>query len=263
MAAALSKSLNIPTVNLYFQTGFKAIDYLWKKMGFSKALHNSPATALGTGEASLLETAIAYASFANGGKLIEAKMIRSIESANGEILYQAEPMKGKRILDERSSELINAMLQKAINEGTGVAARSTYGVSLPLAGKTGTSQNYSDAWFIGYNPEIVIATRVGASSPAIHFKSGSYGAGSSLALPIVALTLRNSQQNKTLVKQINASFKPLDPELQDELDCLDFEEESSFELLFESFRRETTTEEIQKKKGKKKKKKSLFERIFK
>ena len=175
MAAALSKSLNIPTVNLYFITGFEAIDYLWSKMGFSTDLHNSPATALGTGEASLLETAIAYASFANGGKLIEAKMILSIESANGEILYQAEPKKGKRILDERSSELINAMLQKAINEGTGVAARSTYGVSLPLAGKTGTSQNYSDAWFIGYNPEIVIATRVGASSPAIHFKSGSYG----------------------------------------------------------------------------------------
>lgn len=264
MAAALSRSLNIPTVNLYFMTGFEAIDYLWNKMGFSSDLHNSPSTALGTGEASLLETAIAYASFANGGKHIEAKMILSIESASGEIIYQADQKdQSQRIMAESSSELINAMLQKAIKEGTGVAIRSTYSVNVPLAGKTGTSQNYSDAWFIGYNPEVVLATRVGASSPAIHFNSGAYGSGSRLALPLVALTLRSSQSNKVLLKQINTPFKTLSPELVSELDCIDFKEDSGLEKLFDSFRNNTTTEKKQKKKGKKKKKKGFFDRIFK
>lgn len=264
MAGALSKSLNIPTVNLYFTTGFESVDYLWEKMGFKNALRNSPATALGTGEASLLETAIAYASFANGGYLVQPKMILSIETADGEILYQAKTNEKENILDSRTSEIINAILQKAINKGTGVAMNSTYGVKLPLAGKTGTSQNYSDAWFIGYNPDIVIATRVGASSPSIHFTSGAYGSGSRLALPLVALTLQKAQRDKTLKKDVNTYFKPLSSEIAKALDCPDFKEDSGMEKLFDSFRSDKTTEKKKTRKGKKKKKKKkgLFNRIF-
>lgn len=267
MAGALSKSLNIPTVNLYFNTGFESVDYLWEKMEFKNELRNSPATALGTGEASLLETAIAYASFANGGDLIEATMILSIESPNGDILYEAKGNnESEKILSERTSDIINEILQKAIKEGTGVAMKATYGVDLPLAGKTGTSQNYSDAWFIAYNPDIVLATRVGASSPSIHFNSGAYGSGSRLALPLVALTLQKAQRDKDLKKEVNAEFKPLAPEIVSELDCPDFKEDSGMEKLFDSFRTEKTTEKKKTKKGKKKKKKkkknSIFNKIF-
>ena len=267
MAGALSKSVNIPTVNLYFLTGFEAVDYLWKKMGFSARLKNTPATSLGINEASLLETSVAYAAFANNGNHVEPRLLLSIESPDGEVIYQAPtaPIK-ERILAESTSELINAMLQKAIDNGTGIAMRSTYGVNIPLAGKTGTSQNYSDAWFIGYNPDIVIATRVGASTPLIHFNSGTYGSGSRLALPLTALTLQESQKNKSLKKEINAPFPMLTPELISLLDCPDYQEDSYFENLFEQFRKETTTEKKKVKKAqrkKKKKKKSLFERIFK
>jgi penicillin-binding protein 1A len=190
-------------------------------------------------------------------------MIVSIETPEGDIIYKATKTTAKRILAEETSELMNSMLQKAINSGTGVAIRSTYGVNLPLAGKTGTSQNYADAWFIAYNPEIVIATRVGASSPAIHFNSGAYGSGSKLALPIVALCLQSSQKDRVLLKKINAPFQVLSPALVDALNCPDYMEDTVLEKLFDSFRKETTTSKKKSKKAKKKKKKGFFERIFK
>ncbi len=201
MAGALSRSLNVPTVNLYLKTGYEAVDYLWGKMGFENELNNSPSSALGTGEGSLYEMAIAYSVFANGGDRINPLIILSIEKANGEVIYSAKPTKKTNIIEDRTAGIINEILQKAINEGTGASIRSRYGITLPLAGKTGTSQNYSDAWFVAYNPSIVIATRVGASSPSIHFNNGSYGAGSKLALPLVALTLKEGLKDKNLGKK--------------------------------------------------------------
>jgi penicillin-binding protein 1A len=257
LAASLKKSLNIPTVNLFFEVGFESLDYLWEKMGFKKELSNSPATALGTGEANLFETAIAYSVFANGGDLISPRLILSIESSDGTILYQAEAAKKKsNIIADRTSELINAMLQNAILAGTGVAMASKYGVRLPLAGKTGSSQNYSDAWFIAYNPGIVIATRVGASSPAIHFNKGAYGSGSRLALPLIGLTLNSAQKKKESKKLISRTFRTLSSELQSELDCPDYREDSGFEKIMDIFKKEAKTQKKRRKQGEKKKKKS-------
>ena len=274
MAGALSRSLNVPTVNLYLKTGYEALDYLWTKMGFESKLHPSPSTALGTGEGSLYEMAIAYSAFANGGEKVTPRLILSIETAEGEVIYKAKENKRTVVMEERTSAMINSMLQKAINEGTGTAMRSTYGVSIPLAGKTGTSQNYSDAWFIAYNPAVVIATRVGASSPSIHFNSGAYGSGSRLALPLVGLSLKEGQKNKDERKLLTSYFKPLDEFWAMEMDCPDYKEDSIFEMLFDSFRNQNKVDEEKKEKTKeektqkppskkkKKKKKSLFKRIF-
>jgi penicillin-binding protein 1A len=134
--------------------------------------------------------AIAYAAFANGGYKIEPQIIRSIKTAEGEIIFENKLQKGgNQVLKKETTQLLSQMLQNAINKGTGTSLRNAYGVGLPLAGKTGTSQNYADAWFAGYNPDLVMVSRVGASSPSIHFNSGVYGSGSKLALPLVALTL--------------------------------------------------------------------------
>lgn len=271
IAAALKKSLNIPTVNLYFDVGFESLDYLWKKLGFKNELNNSPATALGTGEANLYETAIAYSVFANDGKMISPRMILSIETSAGEIIYIAEEENNKaQIIESRSSALINAILQNAIDAGTGVAMRSKYGVKLPLAGKTGTSQNYSDAWFIAYNPGIVIATRVGASSPSIHFNNGAYGSGSHLALPLIGLTLQTAQRDKKVNKLLKTPFEDLSFELEEEMDCPDYREDTGIEKLLDIFRKEASNEADRSKKGKKKtskqkkkkKKKGFFKKIF-
>jgi len=268
IAASLAKSMNIPTVNLFMKVPFSRLENTWKNLGFSQHLVRKPSTALGTATASLYEMAIAYASFANGGYKVTPQMIVTIKTSNGEILYRNKLLKSQdKVLDGMTAPFLNAILQKAINEGTGKSMKSVYGVNLPLAGKTGTSQDYADAWFIAYNPKLVIATRVGASYPSIHFSNGSNGSGSRLALPIVAKTLQKVQNNSDLRRSMFEPFDELLDAYQDALACDDFMEDSDFERFFEGvFKNENTTFEKESKKAerkaKKKNKKSFFKRIF-
>ncbi|MFZ2287273.1 MAG: transglycosylase domain-containing protein [Bacteroidales bacterium] len=237
LAGALAQSMNIPTFSLYMLIGFDKVDRIWKKMGFSFPLVNTPSLAMGTAEASILEVAMAYASFANGGLRVTPRFIESIKAPDGRLLWQnPPPAGGERVLSERSSVLMGAMLQKAIREGTGSSVYSVYGVKIPLAGKTGTSQNYADAWFAAFNPGLVIVSRVGASTPAIHFNSGSNGSGSALALPLVALTLRKAESDAGLMKMISKPFPELPPELAGALDCPDFRDKTFFDRLIDIFK---------------------------
>ena len=237
LAGALAQSMNVPTFSLFLMIGFDKVNRLWQDMGFSFPLVNMPSLAMGTAEASILEVARAYASFANGGMLVTPYLIESVKAPDGRILWQyMPPRRSDRVLSERSATLMAAMLEKAIREGTGASVHSAYGVKVPLAGKTGTSQNYADAWFAAFNPAMVIVSRVGASTPSIHFNSGSYGSGSALALPLVALTLKKVEKNKEIMSVINTPFAPLPPELEMALDCPDFREKSFFDRLFDIFR---------------------------
>lgn len=262
LAGALAQSMNIPTVNLFLKIGFEPVDSLWRKMGFSFTPDNTPSLALGTAECSIAEAAIAYSAFANGGYKISPQSILSIKTHDGEIIYQNElnDIK-KRILTGRSAVLISSILQKAVNEGTGASLRSVYGVKVPLGGKTGTSQNYSDAWFAAFNPKLVIVTRVGASSRVIHFNSGSNGSGSTLALPLVALTMKKLQNNDTLVRQFIAPFPDLPPDLADALNCPDFKENNLFDKIKDLFHNKKGVKENPAEKQKQKKK-GFFKRLF-
>ncbi|MFO7526176.1 MAG: transglycosylase domain-containing protein, partial [Ignavibacteriaceae bacterium] len=247
LTGSLVKSMNIPSFNLFLDIEFDRLDFLWKKMGFSFDLKNSPSLALGTAEANLKEAAIAYSAFANGGFKINPKSVVSITTAGGEILYENDFKEiHDRVLSESSSLLISEMLQKAISEGTGISLRSTYGVTLPIAGKTGTSQDYGDAWFAAFNPEIVIISRVGASSQAIHFNQGSNGSGSALALPLVALTLKQAQQNPELSKQLFSPFPELSPSLTELLDCPDYKEKTVFDFFIDMFKTDGVTFDLKK-----------------
>jgi penicillin-binding protein 1A len=261
LAGALTFSMNIPTVNLFLQTRFQKLDSLWMNMGFSYNLDSVPSIALGTAEASILEEAIAYSAFANGGYRIAPQCIASIKAPDGEIIYQNEYNDPKeKVLSERSATLIRAILQKAVREGTGATMGSVYGVNLPLAGKTGTSQDYSDAWFTVFNPKLVVVSRVGASSRAIHFNNGSYGSGSTLALPLVGLTLKKVQQNDTLSRQLFGSFPDLSPELVAALDCPEFKEKNLVDKFLDLFhgKKKSPVENN----APKPKKKGFFRRLF-
>jgi penicillin-binding protein 1A len=262
LEGALVKSMNIPTFNLYQKVGFDKLDSLWKNMGFSFTLDNTPSLAMGTAEANIKEVAIAYSSFANGGYRILPQTLVSIKTPDGEVIWQNEFNAEKsKILSERTAGLICAILQKAIREGTGVSMASKYGVTLPLAGKTGTSQSYADAWFTAFNPSLVIVSRVGASSPLIHFNNGSDGSGSALALPLVAMTLKKVEMNRELSNKLITPFPVLTPELMDELDCPDFKEKSFFDKLIDNFR----GDRISSRKGVDKdgkKKPGFFKRLF-
>ena len=262
LAGALAQSKNVPTFSLFLNVDFDKLDSLWKKMGFSFTLNNTPSLALGTAEASIMEVAVAYSSFANGGYKISPRSIISIKTPEGGIIYQNEFSDvNERVLTERSGILIRAILQKAIREGTGSSMSSVFGVNLPLAGKTGTSQNYADAWFTAFNPKMVIVTRVGASSQAIHFNDGSNGSGSTLALPLVALTLKKVQLNKTLMEKLIIPFPDLPPELVRALDCPDFKEKNLLDKFLGLFQKKKMTFDKGVDKAKQKKR-TFFQRIF-
>lgn len=236
LSASLANSLNIPTVNLYQEVDFEKLDYQWKKMGFSSTLKNFPSTALGTANASVYELAVAYSAFANGGKKIEPYMIEQIKTADGEILYEhkTSPTEPKIISSNVILEM-NKILRKAILEGTGKAMVNTYSIKSQLCGKTGTAQGFSDAWFACYNPKLVMVTRVGASSPAVHFNSGAYGSGGKLALPLVGLTLQKSQSQNSLKNQIFRNFEFTDSIVNHELNCPDFKEKNPLEKIIDIF----------------------------
>ena len=269
IAGALSRSMNIPTVNLFFRQDFDELSEIWTALGYSQELEYEPAVALGTTSASLFEMSRAYASFANGGMAVEPKMIRRIRTADGQVLYQDKEMKEtRRVLAASTSELLSAMLQKAILEGTGRSMSGTYGVRLPLAGKTGTSQDYADSWFLAYSPNLVLASRVGAPYPSVHFNSGSNGSGSALALPIVARTLQDVQRSRSLKKRFFPPFSALPEDYDYALACADYIDDSEIERMLERvFSSDMTTFEKASKKAKrkarKKEKKGFFNRLFK
>ncbi len=243
MAAALAKSMNIPTVNLFLNIPFNNLNNLWKKLGFSQELVRKPSVALGTANASIYELARAYSAFANGGYYIKPQSIINIKTADGKIIYSNKLLKSKkRVISNKTSQLLTKMLQKAINEGTGKSLRSKYEINIPLAGKTGTSQGYADAWFAVYTPKLVMVTRVGAASPTIKFNSGRNGSGSRLALPLAGKTL------KPIQKKYSAPFLKLPEMFADALDCEDYLEDSNFELFFENFfKQKTAFDKIQRK----------------
>ncbi len=242
MAGALAASMNIPTFNLFLEVGYDDVEHMWDEMGFSFPLAKTPALALGTAEASIREAAVAYAVFANGGYRVEPYTIVSIQAPDGEVIYHREQsVTANRILSGRSVILMNAMLQKAVNEGTGATMRSAYGVTLPLAGKTGTSQNHADAWFAAYNPSLVIVSRAGSSTRAVHFVHGAHGSGAALALPLVALTMRAVQQDRILNNRFAAVFPDLPPALEMMLQCPDYREKGVMDRFLDRFRDDVIT----------------------
>jgi len=266
VACALAHSMNIPTVDLYLRLGFIPLEEMWNKMGFSYRIYNSPSVALGTGEASLYELAIAYASFANGGFRVKPVSITSISASDGTLIYiNPAPLSEERIISEETSILMRAMLQKAVREGTGTTMSGVYGVTYPWAGKTGTSQNYSDAWFGAFNPKLVIVARVGAATPAIHFNQGSNGSGSALALPLVARTLKQVELDPELRLSLNLPFDAIPANLLKELDCPDKRKETVIERFKNLIQFEVAPDQKEKTLAEpdsqpvKKKKKSIFD----
>jgi len=238
LTGALVQSMNIPTFNLFLKVGFEKLDSIWIRMGFTSPLPDIPALPLGIAEASIREVAVAYSALANGGYKVTPQFITSVTSTDGEIIYQNDLNSyNPRILSERTSLLMSAILRKAVGEGTGASLKNRYAVSLPIAGKTGTSQNYADAWFAAFNPGLVIVTRVGASSPFIHFNTSSNGTGSALALPLAALTLKQIESSPEIIEKYILPFPDLPPELAGALDCPDFKEDNFFDKLFDLFKK--------------------------
>lgn len=195
---ALSRSMNLPTVDIYFETGHDAVADFCRRLDLDAPYQETPALALGALDASLYNLVKAYSAFANNGVMPEnLVMIDKITDPAGQVIYQNKDIEKTRVTEPAIAEQITAMLQLAINEGTGVKMRSFYGIKEDLAGKTGTAQDYTDARFMVYTPSVVIGVWVGANSPEVHFRSG-LGSGSALALPIAGELLSNVEKQPEL-----------------------------------------------------------------
>lgn len=154
---ALMKSLNLAMVNLSESLSRKDIIRTAKKMGISTPVENTPSLALGTFEVKVIDMAAAYSAIANGGYATWPHAIKEVYTRDGYQLYQREADTENRILDAGAVKDLTKMLEKVISQGTGRRAK------IPgfAAGKTGTTQDYRDAWFVGFTDEYVIAVWVG------------------------------------------------------------------------------------------------------
>jgi penicillin-binding protein 1A len=262
---ALAHSMNLPTVDLYFKVGRENLMNTCNRLKFPTISDDAPSIALGTLDLSLSEVVKAYACFANNGKMNDLIMITKITDAVGNILYINKSTQPKEVFKPETSKVITAMLEEAINQGTGTSIRGRYGVQSDLAGKTGTAQNYSDAWFIAYTPDLVCGTWVGASTPDVHFYSGN-GSGSSLALPIVANVIKGIEKNASLKQKFLTPF-PINDDIYSMLQCQPFLQKGIKGFIKRLFKGKDTKETEIKNKTKKvkskKDKKSFLDKILK
>jgi penicillin-binding protein 1A len=206
---ALANSMNLPTVDLYFRTGEKAVARTMSALGLPARNATNPSVALGAADISLQEIVRVYGAFAARGRRVEPLFIERITDATGKELYKAKVKGGRQAIDERTAGMVNGMLRRAIDSGTGTALRTRYGVNAAVAGKTGTAQDYRDAWFVGYTPGLVIGSWVGARDPSVHFGS-KLGTGSQLALPLVGPVFAGIERSPELRRKYLRGFERLE-----------------------------------------------------
>jgi penicillin-binding protein 1A len=210
MQAALAHSVNTIAVDVLFETGIPNVQQTAARMGITSPVPAEPSIALGTAEVSLLELTSAYTTFANRGIPASPYYLKAIYNKDGDLIYDfANPnVTGTReyaIPPEAAAAMVG-MLAKAVDEGTGQALRSRFGIRHALAGKTGTTQNYTDGWFVGMTPDMVFGTWVGGWSPRMRFTGGA-GYASQTALPIAGYFLNNLAGQPGLPPQ-SSSFHP-------------------------------------------------------
>ncbi len=190
MEDALRKSLNLVSANLIMRDSVTpdSVRLLAGKMGIdTNKILAVPALALGAAEIPLYEMVQAYGTFANHGQRLKPMMITRIEDADGKIIVENKPIpteQQERVLSIVEADLMNHLMKKVVAGGTAQRLVYQYGLNFDIAGKTGTSQNNSDGWFIGYTSNLIAGAWVGAETPAVHFKSLELGQGASTALPI-------------------------------------------------------------------------------
>jgi penicillin-binding protein 1A len=185
-AGALNKSINVIAVDVGVKAGLKNVIKLSHAAGFKGPIIEEPGICLGAFDATLREVVGAYSIFFNRGKALNVEMVTHITDRFGNIILDNRNKNSKpiQVLDTMTADIMNQLLKGVVERGTGSNAKWTYAPYWDLAGKTGTSQNYADGWFVGYSPDLLAASWIGLSSPKIHFRSSVYGQSNITALPV-------------------------------------------------------------------------------
>lgn len=221
---ALANSVNTISARLIDKVGTRPVVNLVRNLGVSSPIPNVPAIALGSADLSVYEMVGAYAAFANKGIYVTPVLVTRIEDKNGTVIYQAAP-ETKDVLSEESAYVTLKLLEGVTASGSGVRLRHRgadktnpifrdivtgypYEFDNPIAGKTGTTQNQSDGWFIGMVPNLATGVWVGGEDRSIHFETIAYGQGATMALPIWANYMKSCYADSTLVVSTDAFEAP-------------------------------------------------------
>ncbi|WP_338732187.1 penicillin-binding protein 1A [Mangrovimonas cancribranchiae] len=235
---ALANSVNTITARLMNKVGPQPVIDLVKKLGVEAEIPVVPSIALGAADLSVYEMVAAYATFANAGVYNEPVMVTHIEDKNGTVLYQFKP-ESRDVLSAETAYVTVNLMEGVTQSGSGQRLRHTwaskvpvykeiitgypYELSNPIAGKTGTTQNQSDGWFMGMVPNLVTGVWVGAEDRAAHFRTITYGQGASMALPIWGMFMKSCYEDDQLNVSKAEFEKP--KELTINVDCETYQEE--------------------------------------
>lgn len=226
LKGAFAKSINSIAVRLGQEVGIKSIIETAQKMGIQSPLDDTPSLALGSSDVNLLELADAYSTIANDGKHHEAVLVTRIVDSKGKEVYVA-PDESEQAVPYKSAFLMQQMLMGGLREpgGTSQSLNGYVGDfrDCDWGGKTGTSNNHSDAWFMGVSPNLVVGAWVGGEYRSIHFRTGALGQGSRTALPICGYFL-NALLKDPKFKKYRAKFKgSQDPDItKDMYECASY-----------------------------------------
>ncbi len=235
MKEALSNSVNTVAVKVLEKTGIENTITQAKRMGITSKLSNLPSLALGATEISISELATAYTSYVNGGKWSTPLLIKSISNSKDSILEKFAPkISEKPAFSKETNMIMLEILKATIDSGTASRIRSTYKLKNEIAGKTGTTQNNKDAWFVGITPKLVSVTWVGLDNHEIGFKNTRIGQGANAALPAFAILYQKMNKNSSFDYITKSKFNKPTSEVLNALDCNPTKKDGFFKRLFKN-----------------------------
>jgi penicillin-binding protein 1A len=226
---ALALSINTVSAKLIDKVGPDAVVALTHKLGVKSDIPSQPSIALGAVEITVEDMVAAYSTFANQGIYIKPQVIDRIEDKNGVVLYKTVP-DSHDVLNKDIAYAVVKLLEGVTESGSGARLRTEgggngynrvtgypYAFRNPIAGKTGTSQNQSDAWFVGMVPNLATGVWVGNEDRSAHFKGITYGQGATAALPVWGMFMKKCYGDPTLTVSREAFERPKN--LSIKVDC--------------------------------------------
>jgi len=221
---ALAMSINYISAALMKKFGPRAVVNLARRMGVTAPLDPVPSLCLGSADISVYEMVGANSTFANQGTYVQPIFVTRIEDKNGKVLEEFVPNTDE-VFNEEKAYVMCELMKGVVLYGTGCELRYKYKLNNPIAGKTGTTQNNSDGWFIGMTPELVAGCWVGGEDRSVHFNTMEYGQGARMALPVWGKFFTKIYADKTIKISKNDFFRPVRMS-EIELDCSKYDKEN-------------------------------------
>ena len=228
---ALARSMNSITAWLVMKLTPETVAGYAKRLGITSPIDAVPSVGFGSSDCSIFELCGVYGAFVNKGIWTSPVMVTRIEDKNGNVLREFVPQT-KEVLSEETAYIMTNMLQASTTEpgGTSTILHTGFNFQTQIGAKTGTTSNYSDAWFMGITPDLVCGMWVGGEDRSIHFRNGGYGQGARLALPLYGIFMKKVYADKAIGISTAPFPAPTKP-LSIEIDCSKYAGEARLDTI--------------------------------